>query len=241
MNEEPNKIEKFLVTFSMLLYSSVVSSICVILLMIFKGDGYFPKLYTFINIAIVVGIGIYVFEKAKIRRETIGAAGFLGIAIFPLLWSLIPIKVPSDYVGLRLTEEDGYILDDSYCQKDCAFKIQMIKKGYYVERNFYSWKWAKVLGRFPADNKCCYPDYKYSSKYLFGIFLLLELTFEYIPIILLLTILSTLLNYYRNKDSSLFYTDFINPDKYNHKLVVTTGIVFIIILFVYNGSYMNLY
>jgi len=241
MKEEPNKIEKFLVTFTMLLYSSVVSSIYVILLMIFKGDGYFPKLYTFINIAFVVAIGIYVFEKASVRRDTISAAGFLGIALFPLLWSLNPIKIPADYVGLRLTEEDGFILDDSYCQKDCAFKNQMIKNDYYIERKFYSWKWAEVLGRFPADNKCCYPANKYSSKYLFGIFLLLELTFEYIPVILLLTILSTLLSYYRNKDSSLFYIDFINPDKYNHKLVVTTGIVFIIILLIYNVSYMNVF
>ena len=98
---------------------------------------------------------------------------------FPLLWMVLPFKVPQNYIGLRHIDKDNHdIISDTYCLKDCKYVKTLRNKGFNKERMFYSWRYAELLNRSNAGDPCCF-NTPFDIKQLFGFMLIIELTFEY--------------------------------------------------------------
>ena len=151
---------------------------------------------------------------------------------------MLPIKFPQDYIGLRKTDESGFIVAEEYCNKDCNITSKLIAQDFYEERKFYSWRYAELLGRFPSDDFCCH-NQPFNNEYFFGILILLELTFEYLPIIVILTFLVTIFEYYKRKDLSSFSIDFVSKDDFDIRKINAIGLILIAIIVLYNVAYMK--
>ena len=160
-----NIIEKVIFKLSMSTICAIVGNIYLVLLFIFYEESFIlPKFWIAINILIILIFGGFLIQKLKLNYQTILAASFFTFLLFPIFWSLLPVKIPQDYIGLRKTDETGYILADEYCKKDCNITKSLINRDYYEERKFYSWRYAELLGRYPSDDSCCY-NQPFDSKY----------------------------------------------------------------------------
>lgn len=243
--EEPTFNEKWIVSYIMMVLASIVTSSGLIILFIIRGDGLFPKLYTFINIVVILYLIHYFLNRVNVLKSGIWQVALLGVGLFPLIWSISPIKIPQDYKGLRLLD-DGYILHDTYCHKNCkSTQVLVHEENYSIGKNYYSWKWAHLLGRTPTDIQCCnfnglmaLKPYNFSSLF-FGFFLILELTFEYLPSISLLYLIMYLFYKYRGTESVFMFNDFVSNKDFDHKKMLNVGLVFLLVLITYNVFYIQ--
>jgi hypothetical protein len=127
--------------------------------------------------------------------------------ILPILWYILPIKIPSEYVGL--IKQDKYLEyvynDYRYCKKNCQLLESLIlDEGYNKRKTFYSWRYAELLDyNTPLHDKSNYHEKRpFDIEYLFGILLVFEITFEYIPLILILTLLNSIYLFFKKKKES---------------------------------------
>ena len=229
-----------------LLFKLSISTICVftgnlflLLLMVFYEESFIlPKFWIWVNIFVILILGGIIIHKLKLNYQNILGASFFAFMLFPIFWMLLPIKIPQDYIGLRKVDKEEFILSDEFCRKDCQITSNLLRNGFYKERGFYSWRYALLLGRNPADDSCCY-KLPIDSDYFFGFLILFELTFEYFPSILFLAILITLIEYYRRKELDLFSIEFISSDEYDIRKIIVFGIILIVGIISYNTWYMN--
>lgn len=198
---EIGQIEKIFFKLSVITICTIVgNSLCVLLFVFYQPTAITSIFWVVFNVIVLLIFGGFFITKLKLNYQRILIFGFLVFLVFPVFWYILPIKIPQEYIGFRKTDDSGlyedssFIIADEYCRKDCGINEKLIKQGYYQERKFYSWKYAELLGRYPSDNFCCY-NQTFDNIYLFGVFLLLEITFEYFPVILLLTILVSIFEY----------------------------------------------
>lgn len=237
---EINVIEKTIFKLSMITTCVIVGNIYLVLQCVFYVKSFIlPKNWIVFNVLLILIIGGILVVKMKLNHLTILSFGFYTLLLFPISWKILPIKIPQDYIGLRKTDETGYVIADEYCKKNCNITTMLIKQDYYEERKFYSWRYAELLGRSPSDDSCCY-NQALGSKYFFGILVLLELTFEYLPLIFILTLLVTIYEYYKRKDLNMFSKDFISVDEFDIRKINVFGLSIIVIIVLYNIKYMGL-
>jgi hypothetical protein len=241
-----NQIEKVFFKLSIITICAIVGNIISVVVLLFYGStAITSEFWVVINMLFVlIAIGI-LFTKLKLNHQNFIAYGFVVFLFFPLLWYVFPIKITQDYIGLRKTDDtglivnEGFILVDEYCKNNCNINEILIRQGYKKERKFYSWKYAELLGRYPSDDLCCY-NLPFDNMFLFGLFLLLEITFEYFPLILFLTILFSLVEYIRRKELDAFWKGFISTEEFDIRKINLVVFVIIIIVLFYNFRYMNL-
>lgn len=114
----------------------------------------------------------------------------------------------------------------------------MLHNDYYIERKFYSWKEAEILGRNPLDNSYCYFQ-PFDNKFLFGFLLILEMTFEYLPLILFISVLFSVIEYIRKKDFKFLSLDFVDENDFDILKINRLGIIILIIIISYNALYIH--
>lgn len=138
---------------------------------------------------------------------------------------------------MRKTNKEGFIVEDRYCLANCEISDRLKSAGFYEERKYYSWRYAELLSRFPVVNDCCYKQ-PFKNKYLFASLLTLELTFEYFPVVFIITLILFLYEYYKKKDIKAFGEDFVVTG-YDIRKVKAVGISLIMIIILYNIAYLN--
>jgi len=236
--KEATQLDKFLFKLTILTICAFVSNLYLIILFAFYEKSYlFEKSWMVVNILLLLSIGGIFLYRFKLNLQTIYAAGFFAMIVLPLVWMILPIKIQQNYVGLRQTDKEGYIVEDRYCLADCKVSTDLKATGFYEERKYYSWRYAELLNRFPVENECCY-KHPFDNKYLFATLLTLELTFEYLPAVFLLALILFLYEYYKRQDLKAFGEDFVKFG-YDIRKVNVVGISLIIIIVLYNIAYLN--
>ncbi len=209
-----------------------------VLLEVFDNNSlFFPKYWITVNIIGFFILGGYFFRKLISYYKAVLLVGFPFILFLSILWYILPIKIPSEYIGLRKTDKDGYILADEYCKKDCPITTILIdEENFNKERTFYSWRYAELIGRIPSDDSCCYNNRPFDIEFLFGILVLLEITFEYIPLIFLITLFITIFGYYKKK--KFLEQEFILLNELDITRINIIGVILFLVIIFYNISYM---
>lgn len=239
--ENASTVSKFFFKISIATVCTIVGNMYQIALFAFYGESYTLlklKLWILLNIAAISIVGNFVLKKLKLKCGSIHSAGVLIFLVFPIFWSILPIKIPQEYIGLRKVNEEDFIVSDEYCNKDCIYTQKLINKGYRIERKYYSWRYAELLERRPSESYCCYKR-PFKNDYFFGFLLLLEMTFEYFPLILILATFITAIEYYRDKDIYAFGKNFVSKDIVSLSKINLYVIFLIITIVVYNLLYMQ--
>lgn len=145
---ETSTLEKVLFRMSTLTFSTIVGNIYLILMLVCNGHPHLlPKFWITLNIIFVVILGRFLTYNMKISHRNLLVAGAFLFLLLPIFWSILPLKIPQKYVGLRKQDAEGYVISDEYCPNDCA-QVSFLKgKGYQVERQYYSWRYAELLIR----------------------------------------------------------------------------------------------
>jgi len=235
---DKSTMKKFIFNLSTLVIVTFFGNIFIVLLHVYNNNSlFFPKYWiTADSIAFLI-LGVYFFRKVISYYKAVLLVGFPVILFLSILWYILPIKIPSEYLGLRKTDKDGYILADEYCKKDCPITTMLLdEENFHKERTFYSWRYAELLGRLPADNSCCFGYRPFDIEYLFGILLVLEITFEYIPLIFFITLIITIYGYYKKK--KFIEQEFTLLNELDITRINIVGVILILVIIFYNILYM---
>ena len=235
---EASRFQKFIFRLTILTICVIISSLYLLVLFAFYESSYLiAKTWIAVSMIFLLIIGCIVFARLKLNLLTIFVASFFASILFPLFWLILPIKVHQSYVGLRLKDEDGYIVQDRYCLSSCEEVSRLKTVGYLVERKFYSWRYAELLKRVSVENACCISR-PFDSKYFFATLLVLELTFEYLPVIFVLALILLLYERYNRVDIRVFGEEFL---KSNHDVrkINALGVLLLCVIVLYNLAYQN--
>ena len=113
-------IEKVLLKFTIIILSSIIGSIYFIGFLAFNSKSYIlPISWIVIDLIFVAILILYCNHKLKLNNKSIFGFGFIMTLLMPVVWMVLPLKVPDYYVGLRETDPDGYVLNDEYCNVEC--------------------------------------------------------------------------------------------------------------------------
>jgi hypothetical protein len=133
--------------------------------------------------ASVVALIAWIFRKHPDDpfHRTLGIAS-IAFFIIPVvavgkafLFPLLPYELP--YVGVRtVNSQTGMIMRDEVYASDCPEIYELQSSGTaknngtgtqtYIERRFFSWRYAALLDRIAADNRCTFSQLDYPSGWL---------------------------------------------------------------------------
>ncbi len=234
--------ESVISIFTVMVVCTIMGNSCFTGLMVhysnFDGD-FLPvsKYWIYTDLVLLFIAGRYIFLNVGLNIVNMHRGGFFTLLIFPVLWMINPCKIPRDYLSLRKTDSEGFIISDKYCYKECSQIQEMKNNGYKLEGKYYSWHYTAILNRNLENSNCCSEHSKDGIELFFGIQLIAELTFEYFPTILILTIFLLLYDYYKYGDL-LSIQKFYDED-FNIRKFVVFGIILLSAIIIYNLYYMD--
>jgi hypothetical protein len=144
---------------------------------------------------------------------------------------------PHPFIEFREVNSKNKIKLKEYCKQECANTILDNNSKLTKEKTWYSWKYAEFHGVYPYDKSCCYPN-SLDNPYVLGLLLLLEISFEdFIPIIILISIL-LLLEFSSKKSITFLINDLLKHKSINLIKFNLFGIIVFIIVVSYNIYYL---
>ena len=143
---------------------------------------------------------------------------------------------PHPFIEFREVNSKNEIILREYCKQECANIILDNNSKLTIEKTWYSWKYAEFHGVYRYDKSCCYP-YSLNNQYILGLLLLLEISFEdFIPLIILISIL-LLLELSTKKSLTFLINDLLKNQSININKFNLFGIIVFIIVLTYNIYY----
>ncbi|NUO00649.1 MAG: hypothetical protein HUU01_08535 [Saprospiraceae bacterium] len=244
--EVKNFFKKLLFNLSIVTFCGIFANLFLIYFVI-ATDQYYnssssaPKFWMVADSALIFIVGSFCFKYMRLNVDYVInflKGGFILMLVFPLIYFVLPFKMPQEYVGLKKVDSDGFILANEYCSVKCGEVKRVYKQGYSIEKKYYSWRYANLLGRTPFDSECCY-YLPFNYKFLFGILLLFELTFEFFPAIILLSLTLSLLEYLKKGRLRLIERYFPLTDEVDIDKINVVGGTLILCVILYNLLYIN--
>lgn len=153
-----------------------------VFLMTWRLDSLWVPEYRVLLLTTGVLLCVALLFRQLVPRETYAALA-VGAALYAVFAGLGGFVLPSErpFVGIRVTEPDGYILQDWIVHESCPEARQLQGRGVvrigggremYIERKFASWRWALLLDKSPRGNPRCFPHFTVQNvgvrAWLFG-------------------------------------------------------------------------
>jgi hypothetical protein len=204
---------------------------------------YFPsENWVFSNGLILLILLIVLMTYLRVRFYLLIIAAFAMFIVFSFFRPFFPIKAPQTYIYVENLKYEG--LEDAeegsgFCSKNCSFLAPYISMMEEPLIDHYSWKFIELNGGSMLYHSCCVEKRPFDNKYLFGFFLVLELTFEYLPLLFFVAILASLIEYKRRKRLEFFTWEFLSSDQADIRRINFCGVVLLLIVLLYNVAYIN--
>ena len=249
--------ERFFFRLNMLVLLSIVGNIYYLLAWSMSPGSQLSKFYLLINVVTILILCGVAAAHFRLKFKSLFTYGLICAIVFPPLNSIISIEAfnvytelsnePTNQENIKTNQEVESIY--GICKTDCAHTERLIGMGFQEKRHYYSWKAAQIKGildlgwMFGLDNNCCVNESRYYSPwdyiYLLGTFFILERTFEFFPILIVLALLCSLLEYYRKKPMAFLTEDWIGHTQFDVRKINIFGLILIILIVLYNIHYMN--
>ena len=234
-----NNLNYFLYIFTILILSALICNFYwAILIKYYNNDD--EKFVDLTIIFLILFSIIYIIYRIKIKIQEILISSLMAFFLFPVLWYVLPLKIERPYIGIIETDKENVIVNRNYCLSNCNALKEHLQNGFHEHKKFYSWKYAESLNYYRIDNYNCYNSHNLPiDNYYFNSFLMiLELTFEYFPIIILSTFILFL--YLKIKRKEIDYDKIgFTKTNFKHNKINALGIILFFLIFLYNILYIS--